>query len=259
MGKTAVVNRRRRKKTTRRRKKRRNPSTSYGAATRTQNRRKRRRRNLPAAGTRGAYSAGGYRRRPNPTFFNLDDLMEIAPAGTMGIWAARWAVKMAGPVEDEGPEFAHAVAILLASGIGSGIVGQILGDARKAEYAKIAALSWGGDLFARKRFFKDAEWVQENLYLDGGMGAFTDQSAIGQPEAYTDEMGNRWIYTSEGYVRAEDLVEGPNGEFYVMEGGMGANQLPSGGIKPDPATTGVGAFTDVSAIGRTRGRSSFGY
>ena len=286
MATTKTVNKRRKRKGTRKR--RRNTSTSYGSASRTQNRRRKRRRNVPQPGTRRAYASTGYRKK-NPDVFSLEQITEIAPAGAGGIFFARWAVKAAGEMEDGEPGFEHAIAIMLAANIGGNIIGQILGDSRKADYARISALGWGGDLFLRKRFLKDSDWMNENLYLDGydddddeedddvgRTGAFTDTSALGNLQIRQDNMGNKFVLTQGGYLPVENLVQGPNGEIAAMAGGAGQAQMPpgyrrisaeaSGGIQPDPAVTAVnqpmGAFTDVSRIGRVQSRSaknSFGY
>lgn len=211
---TAIINRRRRSNRSRRkpavsvtRRRRRNPR-SYGAAVRTENRRRRktttRRRRNPAAApqvsVRSAYSSAGYRRRPNPStgigMFDLDALMQIGPAAGLGMGAARWATKLAGEMDAEGPGFKHAIAIYLAASVGGDVIGSALGDNMKGLYAAIASIGFGVDLFARKRFLKDSEWAEQNLYLDG----FQASSALGQQ--YTDAAGNQWVLTQGGWQLA---------------------------------------------------------
>lgn len=239
MPKTAVINpRRRRRRSTKKRRRRRYNTRSTGAAAKTVNaRRRRRRRRNPADSTpiRRAYSSGGYRRKNPDTFLNIDQLIEVTPAATVGVLGARWATKLAGPMEDGEPGFKHALAIWIASGLGGQVVSNVLGDRYKGLYAMIAALGFGGDLFARKVFFKESDWFSENLYLEG----FQNESVLGQ--VYEDAVGNKYELTEQGYV-------------------------PLGQVQKDPALAPQGSqlagFQNESVLGRASRYSranSFGY
>ncbi|MGV1080702.1 MAG: hypothetical protein ACOYD1_12795 [Candidatus Nanopelagicales bacterium] len=231
MAKTAVVNKRRRRR-------RRNPASATANPRRS--RRRRRRRNYgPAAAVNprrrrrshgmsrrrrnpvSPYSSTSYYRRPNPSFDVMTDITEVMPAGTAGIWLSRFALKQAGAFEPDAkgvlePGIKHALAIYLAASMGSELVGSVLGQG-KAQIAKIAALSFGGDLFLRTRFMKDSEFVKNNLSLQGmgydddepdqngyyvpdGMEGFQDQSALGS--TMVDAFGNRFVSTPEGWQLA---------------------------------------------------------
>lgn len=218
MAKTAVVNRKRRR--------RKNPAAAqsnppkrrrryYGAAQRRRNpssprkRRSSRRRRNP--GSAFNYTPA---RRSNPDFFNLDRAMDIAPAAGLGVWAVRWGLKIAGPLETKSvtgkdgttltvpvPGLKHAIAGLIAAQAGSGMIGQFLGDARKSEYAEHAGLGFLADVFARTRLFDESEWVRDNLYLAGYdapaelMSGLQESSALGTTQYYQDAAGN--VYALE--------------------------------------------------------------
>lgn len=298
MAKTAVVNPRRRKKRARknpsaanpRRRRRRN----YGAATVARSANKRRRRHTGGRRRRNpsvasVYSSGGYR-RSNPFGFNLSSITDTLPAATVGIWAARWAVKMAGPMENGEPGIKHALACWLASSVGSGIIASVFGSHAKGEYARITALGFGGDLFARKRFLKGNKFVTDNLYLEGvddvpdysegaDLNGFQQQSALG--DSFTDAAGNTYVQTEQGWALAGmgETFVGPDGTVYALEGGMGTQQfqypanydaLMQGsqmGINADPAYgysgSAVAGFQQTSALGFARrnpsSESGFGY
>lgn len=280
MADTAVVNpRRRRRRPARRRRRRRNPE-SYGAAANPRRRRrrtyaprKRRRRRNPSP-----YSSGGYYQRPNPNgALDFNEAMAIIPAGTMGIAADRWAINMAGPFEQtpEGtqvPGVKHAFAIWLAASFASPIIGNILGDSRKAEIAKIAALSWGGDLFTWKRFMSGNQWAQQNLYLAG----FQEQSALASgmgQDTFIDAAGNKYVRQPGGGwqlagfeessplaqadgaitvpedARAGDIITAPDGQRYRLTPTSSADEF---GLEP------IGNYMEGPRRSMA-GDSSFGY
>jgi hypothetical protein len=254
MARTAIVNPRRRKprrKSNKRRaygraaaaapKRRRNPS-------RTRRRSPKRRRN-PAMPGNSAYSAAGYR-QSNPNMFDIDRVMDVTPAATAGVWAARWALKMAGPFENatagkaQRPGFKHAIAIVIASNVVQGIADSVLG-AGKGAFAEIGALAFGGDVFARTTLFDDSKWVTDNLYLgdsddsnddedlEGAFDGFEQESALGEPQ----------------------YAVGPDGTLYEMSG---ADAMP------DPAyQRTLSGFETQSALGAWGGlpsaANSFGY
>jgi hypothetical protein len=297
MARTAVVNprrRRRKKKTTHHRRRRRNYGAAASTVARSANRRRRsshkRRRRNPS--TASVYGSGGYR-RSNPMSFNIDHITDTVPSATAGVWAARWAVKMAGAMENGEPGIKHALAVWLASSLGSQLISSMFGSAAKGEYARIAALGFGGDLFMRKRFMAQTKWVQENLYLDGvddmddvpdysdgdDMNGFQAHSALG--DSFTDAAGNTYVATERGWQLAgmgETFVDS-QGNVFELSGGMGTqdfqypanyNQLMNGAymgrMPSDPAfgPTGsaVAGFQSRSALGFGRARSSdssFGY
>jgi hypothetical protein len=256
MAKTAIVNPRgangRFKKRKVRRhgaaKRRRNPAPSSASSDRNYNRRRRtKRRRNPAAPAASVYSSGGYRRKPNPSaeLFDFDYIMDVMPAGTAGIWATRWAAKMAGPFEDDKPGFKHALAMLLGASVGANAVGSVFGD-DKIEIARIAGIAFTGDLFARKSLFEDSEWIKENLML-AGIDAEDEEA-----EDWDQDFGG---FESESALGAgEDdgqLFVAPDGTVYQLQG-----------VAPDPAAMpgGVGAFESTSQLGAyPSAESSFGY
>lgn len=246
MARTAVVNPKRRK---RRRKK--NPSRSsaprrrrrrnYGAAAREENPRRRRRR------SHGRRTYGRRRRNPdslgrsrNPSF-DLDGLIDTVPSATAGVWAARWATKQAGEFENGQPGIKHAIAIWAAAHFGGQMIGQLFGSHAKGEFARIAALGFGGDLFARLRFMKDSKFMQQNLslagfddpetldgaddvpnYSDGAdLNGFEQGSALG--DSFTDAMGNQYVQTAQGWALAgmgdAQIVQGADGTLYQLGAG----------------------------------------
>lgn len=297
MARTAVINPRRRRKAKKSRAgggKRRRRRNYGGAVTvaREANRRRRRsggkrRRRNPSVSS--AYSSGGYR-RSNPMSFNIDHITDTVPAAVAGIWAARWAVKMAGPMENGEPGIKHALACWLASTVGSSLISSVFSSAAKGEYARITALGFGGDLFLRKRFLKGNSFVTNNLYLEGvddvpdysegaDLNGFQNASALG--DSFTDAAGNTYVQTEQGWALAgmgETFVDA-DGTVYALQGGMGTQeyaypanydalmQQSSIGLAPDPAygPTGsaVAGFQNRSALGMTRknasSSSSFGY
>lgn len=270
MGQTAVINPR--KKGKRGGKKRKSPR-KYGAAKRRRRspQRRRPRRRNPAAPT-SPYSAGGYRQRPNPNGLMLfNEAVEIIPAGCLGIGASRWAVKQAGEfvtvpgIAEPAPDFKHAFAIYLAATFGADLIGNILGSKAKAQIAKIAAFSWGGDLFVRKRFFADNAWMRENLY----MGAMVETSALG--EEFVDAAGNRYVKTPQGWqlaggfgqenedeiiipdeAEAGDVIQTEEGEFYqVMDGmGLGQDEFELEPLTEAEAAQMMGRMVETSPLGR---------
>lgn len=270
MAKTAVVNRRRGRDGRFRKggsskpasrahhpKRKKNPSRRYyGAAA--PRKHKRRRNPSTAMAVQRAYQPAGYR-RSNPSaggFFN--SMMEVLPAATGGVWAARWAVHEAGDFEkdDKGalvPGAKHALAIYLAAHFGGQMIGQLLGDPNKGTIAAISALGFGGDMFARKRFFTDSQFVKDNLYLDGVDDDGSPDVVSDQEEpyaelgAYTDAVGNRYVRTAQGWQLA------------------GAYDDPSRGaqrLAGFQAQSALGGFESQSALGgivTSSNGSSFGY
>lgn len=267
MARTAVINRRRRRSNRRRRRnygaavsnpRRRRRRRNYGAAAanprRRANRRHRRgRRRNPAT----PYSAGGYRRTPNPGIFSFGDLFHIVPAGTAGIWGARFALKQSGAFGPEGPGVWQAIAIWLGAHLTGSLMGSVFGT-DKGYIAKIGALSYGGDLFARTRLFGKSAWVNEYISLAGEddesaeydpsmIEGFQDQSALG--------AGDRgWALSGMG--ASGDLVRDESGNLYQLSGGMGLDSGPGSGSR-------LAGFQQQSALGGYRANpnssSSFGY
>lgn len=213
-----------------RRKRRRNPSPY---AQTNPHKRRARRRNPSAYAQRNP----SRRRRSNPgggSMFDLDRMMQIVPAGTAGIQAARWAVKLAGPFEtgaagrSDKPGIKHGIAIALAAHFGGGLIGDLLGDPDKGAIAEIAALSWGGDLFLHRAFWDNPgpdSFAARNLYLgaDAGSG-----------QEFVDASGNRYVNTPQGWQLAGiemgagvetdepmtpgQIVIGPDGQQYMVAG-----------------------------------------
>jgi len=274
MAKTTVVNpRKRRGKAKTKRRRRRN----YGAAAKPAARR--RRRNPAPAPARRRSSA----RRKNPSAFDLDAITDTVPAATGGIWAARWATKMAGPFEPDSagvlePGIKHAIAIAIAASFGGDLIGDLLGSAQKGEYARISALGWGGDLFARMRFFRDSQFVNEQFFLgevdadyydgdeddDGGeVDGFAAQSPLGAVNTYTDATGQQWRFVPDrGWEPLSGVgaqfVSDDQGNVYQLDGAYPQNyarQMTAG-------VSGLSGFQATSALGATGQPSesnSFGY
>lgn len=263
MAKTAVVNprkkrRRRRTNNPRRRSAAPRRRRRYGSRrARSHNAPRRRRRRNPGAPITSTYSAGGYRRTPNPDLFDFDHIMAIAPAAVGGDFAARWAVKIAGPMESDRPGgkpvpgFKHALAGVLAARMGSSMIGSLLGDASKAHIAEIAAIAFTGSLFARKRFLAESKWITENLYLDG----YDDEGDEYDAEIdtlYSEDMSG---FESESALGVQ-LVQDANGNVYALEG-----VAPDAAGLPTNTRGGLGSFETQSALGNARpsASSSFGY
>lgn len=289
MAKTKVVNKKRRKSKAKRRRR------NYGAAA--SNPKRKRRRN---PGTAMAPRRRSNTRRKNPGVFDFDNVIDTVPAATGGVWLGRWATKMAGSFTPDAqgvlePGFKHAIAIWLAASVGGDVIGNMLGSAQKGEYARIACLGYGGDLFMRLRFMRDSEFVERNLSL-AGLGAedpddvydyddddddldgFSDDSPLGNVNTYTDAVGNEYAMTARGWKLAgdlgqDDLMVGPDGTLYQMDGvgglqgvgtmGAGTYQYPAdyAGVMEDSRQ--VGGFSNQSAIGmapvRPDSNNSFGY
>lgn len=192
----------------------------------------------------------------------FEQAIDIVPAATAGVWAARWAVNQAGEFEDGEPGLKHAFAIWLAASWGSELVGAALGEG-KGYYAKIGALAFGGDLFMRRRFLKDSEWAKKEISLAGVDADADNTYRYDQGRDYqtmgaasmVDAMGNRYVQTDQGWALGEE-----DGTLYVDEDGnlitlgrLGAfeNQSPLGAFENTSRLAGFGA------VGSTD--SSFGY
>jgi len=279
MARTAVVNPKRRK-----RRRKRNPSRSsaprrrrrrnYGAAAEVNPRRRRRgkRRSAPRR-RRNPDSSLGRSRNPG---FDIDHLIDTVPAATGGVWAARWATKLAGPMEEGEPSLKHAIAIWIAAHFGGQMIGQLFGSSAKGEYARIGALAFGGDMFLRLRFMKESKWMKENLTLGGvdemgdaydvpdysegsDLNGFQDGTALG--DSFVDAMGNQYVQTAQGWALAgmgdAQIVQGADGELYQL--GSGEFVYPSN----YDSIMEVSGFESGSSIGfhpaSGSHASSFGY
>lgn len=292
MAKTAVINRRGRRKRGSGKRRRRN----YGAAAATANpRRRRRRRSYGAAAPSrrrrrrrnpaSPYASSGYRRQPNPISVGsigsqFHQLLEVLPAGTAGIMGARFALKQAGTWSPDGkgtlqPGIWQALAVWLGATVTGAVISTVFRSPSKGLYAKIAGLSFGGDLFLRTRFLKDTPLFTNNFslaglgddedgeeeYSDGELlNGFQDQSALG--EMFTDSDGNTWQNQGGQWALAGgmgapgEIVQGPDGTLYQLSGAMGLDSMPGSGAM-------LAGFQDRSALGAVRARhnpnSSFGY
>lgn len=278
MAQTAVVNPRRNRKgqfVKGGRGRRRNPSRRHG---------RRRRRNYGAAAEvnprrrRRSYGSSGGRRRRNPISpyayrgyrysnpgeFSTDELTEIVPAATAGIWAGRFALKQAGAFEaaKDGtlePGLKHAAAIWLAAVFGGKLIGDLFGDEAKGRMARIACYGFGGDLFLRTKFMRDSDFVQKNLSLQG-MGQDDwqeDMSGMGAP-TMTDAWGNTYVSTPAGWqlAGAEDTqyVQDEQGNVYALSGGGDARLA---GFSQQSPIAGFSTQSPIAGFGA--GGSSFGY
>jgi hypothetical protein len=246
MAKTAVINRRRRSHKRRRR--------NYGAAAANPRRRRHHRRGRRRNPTT-PYSAGGYRRTPNPGMFTFDDLIHIVPSGTLGVWGARFALKQSGSFGKE-PGVWQAVALWIGAHLTGSIVGSMFGH-DKGMIAKIGALSYGGDMFARTRLFQGSDWIEKNLSLagdDDGTEDYEDQMI----EGFQDQsaLGNDGGWALSGMGAAGDLVRDQQGNLYQLSGGMGLDSGPGSGSR-------LAGFQTQSALGGMRANpnahTSFGY
>lgn len=256
MPRAAVVNPRRRRRAAPRRR-RRNPSLSsppkrrrrryYGAASRRRNPRRRRsggkRRRNP--------STYGYMvpRQQNPDVFDIDQLMDIVPSATGGIFAVRFGMKLAGDFEEQTvknaqgmdvkvavPGVKHAIAGLFAAKYGAGIVANITGGGPEKEKAALyAGLGFVGDVFARLRLLQDNKWVAENLMLQG----IDDCSVSGLQES--SQLGD-----GDGL---------PDGEYFQDEEGN-IYQLPAGS---DMSGLQESSQLGASPRAMSGGGSTFGY
>lgn len=282
MGKTAVVNppRRRRRSKRRRSNPRRAPRRrNYGAAAAGEGREMNRRRRRRSYGGRsrrrrnpGGYMARG--RASNPSM-DLDRTMDIIGPATAGVWGARWATNLAGPFEDGQPGFKHALAIWLFARFGSDLVGSLFGSEAKGTYAQIAALGFGGDLFLRKRFMQDSDWMKKNISLQGvdvdavydyskgqDLRGFQSQTALG--DSFVDAVGNKYVQTAAGWQLAGgegQLVQGDDGQVYLLEGnGGGSYQYPANydAMMQDASVSGFQQQSVLGRLGVPRKRASSG-
>lgn len=260
MARTAVVNPRRRKRRKSNPKRSHKRRRNYGAAlvAREPNRRRARRRRTYGARRRRNPSGGSYlARAQNPGGLGFDQTIDIVPAATAGVWAARWAVAQAGEMEDGEPGIKHALAIWLAASFGGQLIGSVFGDS-KTLYAQIGALAFGGDLFLRKRFLKDSEWAKKNISLGDD-----DSVAIPAGGTYVDAMNNTWVETPDGWALAgmgddSQLYEDSQGNVYQLGNIPGTYGAGFGAFEN---ASPLGAFENASPLGgaRASSESSFGY
>jgi len=211
----------------------------------------------------------GLGRARNPSF-DLDGLMDTIPSATGGVWAARYAVKLAGPFEAGQPGISHAIAIWLAAHFGGQLIGQVFGSPQKGEFARIAALGFGGDLFLRKRFLKDSKWAAEHIMLDGvddysseqeQLNGFENSNQLG--DSFTDAVGNQYVQTAQGWALAglgdAQLVQGADGQVYQLGAGGEGYDYPAG----YDSIMEVSGFENSTQLGFGRASgahsSSFGY
>jgi hypothetical protein len=213
MATTAVINRRKRRRSAKRRsnpKRRRRHMRGAAASSHRRRRSSRRRRNpqATAAVVKAAYQPRNYRRQnPQTLAQDMNGLMEVLPAATGGVLAARWAVQQAGEFKanEKGvaePGFSHALAIYLAARFGGQMIGSLLGDPHKGTIAAISALGFGGDMFLRLRFMRDNETFKKNFSLAG----YDDDAYVDNQDepyadmgAYQDAVGNTWVRTASGW------------------------------------------------------------
>lgn len=212
------------------------------------------------------------------------ELMEIVPAGTLGITAARFGVKASGawsPSGSEGapgalqPGFAQALGIFLAAHVSSTLVSTLFRSTRAGDVAKIAALSYGGDLFIRTRFLKDSAFYRNNFSLaglgeddmeeaageyddQGLIDGFQDASVLG--ESFEDSSGDVYHSGDRGWALAGmGLDSGPGSGSRLA--GMGADSQYA--VGNDGTLYQLSGFQPQSALGATPARanssSSFGY
>ena len=247
MARTAVINPRRKRRAPKRRThtkraRRRNPSTPLGRAPkrrRNASRRRyssRRRNPTPAS----VYRTSGYRKQ-NPAELSMERVMDVAPAATLGAQAVRWALNMAGPFEevtvtgDKGvekkikvPGIKHAIAGVLASHYAATAIAQVLGSDHKAEFAEIGGYAMLGDVFLHKRFFRNSDWAEKNMFL----GGVEDESA--EQVIYVDENGNVLSGLQETSNLGAEMVQAPDGTMYLLSGLQETSNLGGANIEPDP-------------------------
>lgn len=248
MAKTAVVNKKKKKKGATKRKR------NYGAAAKAAPRKRRRSSTATPARRRSNNSP----RRRNPGMFDFDSIMDVVPSATGGVWLGRWGVKLAGKFEDNAdgipePGLKHAIAILIAANMGGDMLGNMMGSSAKGDYARIACLGFGGDLFMRKRFMRDSDFVRENLSLEGvgysdGDGAYNQQPTQMAGFQQTSQLG----------ANGEHLMIGPDGQLYHMPNAD--MQAPP---NYDTIRQQVSGFSRTSSLGMapasSNQNSSFGY
>lgn len=262
MARTKVVNPRRKKR--RKRKNptpRRRPAKRHGNAARNPRRRRRRsakrRKRNPQPRRYSPY------RMSNPRgggLFDLDYLMDTVPAATLGVWLARWAIKMAGPLEldaagNKRPGIKHGIFAYLAARFGGDMIGNFFGAERAGDVSQIAAYGYLGDLWARTYFFTEPDsWYRQNLYLGAGdyPGPYGKQY-LGQGQAqqgttFADATGRRYVKGPRGWQLA-----GVGAQPYAYEG----QTVPGMGAQPH-AYEGMGGFSAQSALGGFSAQSALG-
>jgi hypothetical protein len=189
--------------------------------------------------------------------FSFDELFSVVPAGTAGVLGARFALKQAGAFEDGKPGIWHAVALWVGAHLTGNIVGAVFSQHAGA-VAKVGALSYAGDLFARTHLFAGSDWIKNNISLAGeddeGGGeefemieGFQDQSELG--------AGGGWALSGMG--ASGDLIRDNAGNLYQLSGGgFGLDSGPGAGSR-------LAGFQPASALGGPRANpnssSSFGY
>jgi hypothetical protein len=190
--------------------------------------------------------------------FSFSDLIDIVPSGTLGVWGARFALKQSGSFGKE-PGVWQAVALWIGAHLTGSIVGSMFGST-KGLYAKIGALSYGGDMFARTRLFQGSDWIEKNLSLAGDddvdSGEYSDEAMI---EGFQDQselgQGDGWALAGMG--APGEIVRDGQGNLYQLSGGqMGLDSGPGAGSR-------LAGFQQASALGGMRANpnssSSFGY
>lgn len=289
MAKTAIVNprRKRRRKNEPASNPRRRRRRAYGSAAPAAPRRRRRRRN-PEIGDLGrrTYRRRTYRRNPDGiTQGDFGAILEVLPAAASGDLGARWACHMAGEMEDGKPGFGHALAIWLAAVWGSPLIGNLFGDAAKGKMAGIAALGFGGSLFARKYWLEDTDFGKENFYLgeDSDDDSELTEEDLALLQGLTEgsaiaDIGARrrsWLRSMPHRARAWLSDVGAEPQYYMTPDGKVvqlADSVGNAAITPEHrqilADAGYAGLTEGSAIAglgiygprrRSDAKSSFGY
>lgn len=199
--------------------------------------------------------------------------MTVVPAGTLGITAARFALKQSGTWPNAEPGIQQAIALFLAAQLSGVLIGTVFRNGRQGDIAKIAALSYAGDLFLRMRVLKNSQMYQNNFSL-AGMGddddspgeyddtglvsGFQNASVLG--EEFEDAAGDAYRSGDRGWALAGMGLDSPPGSGARLAGGMGAPQLMVGN---DGTVYQLGGFQNQSALGampaRSNTASSFGY
>jgi hypothetical protein len=189
--------------------------------------------------------------------FSFHDLIDIVPSGTLGVWGARFALKQSGSFGKE-PGVWQAVALWIGAHLTGSIVGSMFGST-KGLYAKIGALSYGGDMFARTRLFQNSDWIEKNLSLAGDDDeGYSDEALMEgfQPASALGDDGEDRGWALAGMGAPGEIVRDGQGNLYQLSGGMGLDSGPGSGSR-------LAGFQQASALGGMRANpnsnSSFGY